>query len=73
MTTELKFVLGRVENIVGKGENAGSQHVLLFHQCFKKLSFSGFLKSGIDGYGVKHSHCKCWVFFRFCRQGLMKD
>ena len=25
-----KFVLGRVENIVGKGEDAGYQHFLLF-------------------------------------------
>ena len=23
------------ENIVGKGENAGNQHVLLFQQCFQ--------------------------------------
>ena len=27
---KLKFVFGRVENIVGKGENAGYQHFLLF-------------------------------------------
>ena len=27
---KLKFALGRVENIVGKGENAGFQHFLLF-------------------------------------------
>ena len=27
---KLKFVLGRVENIMGKGENAGNQHFLLF-------------------------------------------
>ena len=27
---KLKFALGRVENIVGKGENAGYQHFLLF-------------------------------------------
>ena len=40
----LKFVLGRVENIVGKGENAGYQHFVLFPQCFQKLSFSGSLK-----------------------------
>ena len=25
----------RVENTVGKGENAGYQHFLLFPQCFK--------------------------------------
>ena len=34
VTQTLKFVLGRVENIVGKGENAGHQHFLLFVQCF---------------------------------------
>ena len=28
-----------VENIVGKGENAGYQHFLLFPQCFEKASF----------------------------------
>ena len=28
----------RVENNVGKGENAGYQHFLLFPQCFPKLS-----------------------------------
>ena len=31
---KLKFVLGRVENIVGKGENAGYQYFLLFPRCF---------------------------------------
>ena len=31
----------RVENIVGKGENAGYQHFLLFPQCFQKPSLSG--------------------------------
>ena len=34
MTEKLKFVLERVENIVGKGENAGKQHFLLFPQYF---------------------------------------
>ena len=28
------FVFDRVENIAGKGENAGNQHFLLFPQCF---------------------------------------
>ena len=41
---KFQFVLGRVENIVGKGENAGYQHFLLFPQCFQKASFSGLLK-----------------------------
>ena len=29
-----------VENIMGKGENAGYQHFLLFPQCFQKPSFT---------------------------------
>ena len=29
----------RVENIMGKGENAGYQHFLLLPQCFQKASF----------------------------------
>ena len=44
MTQKLEFVLGRVENIVGKGENAGYQHFLLFPQYFLKLSFPEVLK-----------------------------
>ena len=40
-TEKFKLVLGRVENIVGKEENAGYQHFLLFPQCFQKASFSG--------------------------------
>ena len=38
LAEKLKFVLGRVENNVGKGENAGYQHFLLFPQCFRKDS-----------------------------------
>ena len=37
----------RVENTVGKGENAGYQHFLLFPQCFPKPSLLGSLKVGI--------------------------
>ena len=33
-----------IENIVGKGENAGHQHFLLFPQCFQNASFQGSLK-----------------------------
>ena len=36
---KLKFVLGRVENIVGKGENTDYQQFLLFSQCFQKANF----------------------------------
>ena len=42
---KLKFVLRRVENIVGKGENAGYQHFHLFPECFQKLFFSRGVKS----------------------------
>ena len=45
MTEELKFVLGRVENIVGIGENAGYQHFLLFPKCYQKASSSRVVKS----------------------------
>ena len=37
------FDLRRAEN-VGKGENAGYQHIILFSQCSQKLSFSSSLK-----------------------------
>ena len=39
----LKFALGRVENIVGKGENAGYQDFLLFPQCFQKAASPGLI------------------------------
>ena len=44
VTQKSKFALGRVENIVGKGENAGYQHFLLFLQCFQKAFSLGLLK-----------------------------
>ena len=43
----MTFVLDRVENIVGKEENAGYLHFLLFPQCFQKGLYSGSLKVGI--------------------------
>ena len=52
MVLLLKFVLGRVENIVGKRENAGYQHFLLFPQCFQKLSSPEVLKVRIVWYRV---------------------
>ena len=42
---ELKLVLARVENILGKGENAGYQHFLLFPKMFSKASFLRVVKS----------------------------
>ena len=47
VTKELKFVIGRVENTEGKGENAGYQHFLLFRQCFQNASFLVLLKARI--------------------------
>ena len=52
MNQKLKIDMGRVENIVEKGENAGYQYFLLFPQCFQKVSFSGLLKSGLCGKGL---------------------
>ena len=33
-----------MENIVGKGENAGHQHFLIFPLCFQKAFFLGVVK-----------------------------
>ena len=40
------FLFDRAENTVGKGENAGYQHFLLFPVCFPKLFSLGSLKVG---------------------------
>ena len=45
VTENLKSVLERVENIVGKGENAGYQHFLLFPTVFSKAFFLRIVKS----------------------------
>ena len=37
VTQKVKFPCYRVENIVGKGENADYHHFLLFPQCFQKV------------------------------------
>ena len=54
-------VLKRVENIVGKGENAGYQHFHLFPQCFQKASLfpQCFHKSGLCGKGLKYNFSAC--------------
>ena len=44
---KLKFCFGKVENIMGKGENAGYKHFLFFPQCFQMSSSQGSLKHGI--------------------------
>ena len=53
MTEKFKFVLGRIENIVEKGENAGYQYFFLFPQCFQKASYTGSLKVRIVWQRVK--------------------
>ena len=58
LTQKSQFVLGRVEDIVGKGENAGYQHFLFFPQCFQKFPFPEVLKVAIVWQGVKV--CLVW-------------
>ena len=45
LTQYLNFALGRVENISGKGENAGYQHFLLFPKCFQESTSLRVVKS----------------------------
>ena len=44
---KLKLVFGRVEKIIGKGENAGNRHFLHVPQCFQKDSFFESIKWGL--------------------------
>ena len=57
MSEKFKLALGKVENIVGKGENAGLQHFLLFPKCFllKRLLSQGRQKSELSGKEFNHS------------------
>ena len=48
---KLYFVSRRVENIVGKGENPGYEHFILFPQSFQKASLQGLLNLGLLGKG----------------------
>ena len=41
-----KVVFHWIDNIVGKGENAGYQHFLLFPQCFQK-AFSSWVSKPV--------------------------
>ena len=43
----VKVVFHKIENIVGKEENAGNQHFLLFPQCFPKAFSSSASKVAI--------------------------
>ena len=44
VTQNIKVVFHRLENIVGKEENAGYQHFLLFPQCFQNAFSSSASK-----------------------------
>ena len=43
-TYVIEIVSERAKNNMGKGENAGYHHFLLFQQCFEQPSLSGSLK-----------------------------
>ena len=53
VATMIISVFDRVENIVGRGENACYQHFFLFPQCFEKLSLLVLFKVKIMWYRVK--------------------
>ena len=53
-------IFDRVENNVGKGENTGYQHFLLFPQCFEKASFPDTPKGTIVWE---------WVNYQFVNNG----
>ena len=45
----VQYFFDSVENIVGKEENAGYQHFLLFPQCFKRCLPEGRENQGLFG------------------------
>ena len=51
-STHIKNVSGRVQNIVGKIENAGYQHFLLFPQCFQRPLLQGCKSTDRCGKGI---------------------
>ena len=57
-------VFDSVENIVGKGENTGFQHFLLYPQCFEKASFPDKSKGVIVWERVKlnETHVLIYIF-----------
>ena len=53
LSKKLIFVLARIENIVGNGENAGNWHFLLFPNVFKSLFYQSFKSLRLFGKGLK--------------------
>ena len=66
VTEKLKSVLER--KIVGKGENAGYQHFLLFPQCFS----TGFLDRSSSWLENSQPLSKTSRFLRVCSTSLLK-
>ena len=58
-----KFVLEKIENIVGKEENVGYQHFLLFPQCLTKALSSGTIKVGVVWERVNCYILRIWAIF----------
>ena len=66
VTENLKFILVRVENIVGQGENAGYQHFLHSPQCYQTPSYPGTFKVVICGKELNEWVNGCTrIFFLF--------
>ena len=65
--------LKRVENFVGKGENAGYQHFLLFPKCFLKVSFSGMCGNGLMSFDMQKSDSKQEVSAKVCCKLILVD
>ena len=60
-------VYDRVENIVGKGENAGYQYFLLFPKCFQRATIPDRKNQGLFGKELKLKvirgfECFCFSF-----------
>ena len=55
-------VFDRVENIVGKGENAAYHHFLLLPQCFEKAFFPGTSEGVIVRRSVKGRNFSLSIF-----------
>ena len=68
-----KIVLDKIENIMGKEENAGYQHFLLFPQCFQKALSSGLLKARIGLQRVKYYAKLIHTDFILYQIGITRD
>ena len=67
VTQMIISVFDREENIVGKGENTGYQHFLLFPQCFETASFPDTSKGVIvwEWVKIKNPSSLCYKLKRF--------